>query len=239
MCVLAIAWRTHPRWRMVVAANRDEFHDRPAAPLAQWDTAGVIAGRDLQAGGTWLGVAPPGRFAAVTNLRGFGDPDPARLSRGTLVTDLVAGRGALADPAAADLGSFNPFNAVLVAGDDALFLSNRPAATVRSLAPGYHAMSNGPLDPPWRKTVRLTGVIERWLDDGDDDTAALFDGLRDPLPPGGSADDPSAIFVENPVYGTRCSTLVTVDAKGAGMIAERRYDGTGHVTGDSAIRFEW
>ena len=86
MCVAAIAWHAHPRWRLVAIGNRDEYHARPAAPLALWDDgSGIIAGRDLVGGGAWLGVSEAGRFVLITNRRGFGDPDPARRSRGELV----------------------------------------------------------------------------------------------------------------------------------------------------------
>jgi uncharacterized protein with NRDE domain len=231
MCVLAIAWQAHPRWRLVVAANRDEFHDRPAQPLHRWPD-GLIAGRDARAGGTWLAVGAA-RFAAVTNLRGSRAPDPARRSRGALVAGLAT--GAIA-PAAAGLEAYNPFNAVLVDARGPHFLTNRPAKAI-ALAPGLHAMSNGPLDPPWRKTVRLTRVIERWLAAGGGPVEALFDGLRDPAPPAGEQD--AAIFVADPVYGTRCSTVVTIDADGAGAIAERRYDASGATTGETRVDFTW
>ncbi|WEK42092.1 MAG: NRDE family protein [Candidatus Sphingomonas colombiensis] len=235
MCVLAIAWRIHPRWKLVVAANRDEFHDRPADALHRWEGEDIIAGRDIKAGGTWLAVSGKGRFAAVTNVRGYGDPDPALSSRGALVTGLAVGT----IPALDRLSGFNPFNAVLVDNDDARFLSNRPAPVSRPLAPGLHAMSNGPLDPPWRKTIRLSNAIERWLADATHDREALFAGLRDTSPPSGDPDDPAPIFVESPVYGTRCSTIVLVDASDKGMIVERRFDRDGRAVGDTAISFDW
>src|SRR3546814_7425922 len=88
MCVLAFAWRAHPHWPLIAAGNRDELHARPAQPLARWDRPDhLLAGRDLQSGGTWLGVSEQGRFAVVTNLRGYGAPEPGRASRGALVTD--------------------------------------------------------------------------------------------------------------------------------------------------------
>lgn len=237
MCVLAIAWRVHPGWNLVVAANRDESHDRPAEPLHRWDDGEIIAGRDTKGGGTWLAVSEQGRFAAVTNAHGYGGPDPSLASRGALVTDLA--RGIV--PPIDGLDGFNPFNAVTIGHDDALFLSNRPKSLCYPLSRGLHAMSNGPLDPPWRKTVRLSAVIESWLAGDDHDPEALFEGLRDTSPPSGAPDDPAPIFVENPVYGTRCSTIVLVDAKNHGFIVERSFDRLGHATGDVAIpfRFRW
>lgn len=238
MCVLAIAWRADPRWRLVVAANRDEFHDRPAEPLHLWNDMDLIAGRDVRAGGTWLGVSA-GRFAAVTNLRGFGGPDPARASRGTLVSDLATGRGDYGSIRAALAGDFNPYNAIMVDDGGAHFLSNRPQPDAFALTPGFHAMSNGPLDPPWRKTLRLRSVIEAWLVEATDDPARLLDGLRDPSPPVDAADDPAAIFVDHPVYGTRCSTVVTVDSDGQGTIIERRFDANAEITAETRIAFAW
>lgn len=237
MCVLAIAWEAHPRWRLVVAANRDEFHDRPAEPLHRWADADLIAGRDVRAGGTWLGISA-GRFAAVTNLRGFSGPDPARASRGALVENLATGCGDYGSVATALEGDFNPYNAIVVDATGAHFLSNRPQADAFALAPGFHAMSNGPLDPPWRKTVRLRDVIEAWLGTSGD-PAMLLDGLRDPNPPAGDGDDPTAIFVDNPVYGTRCSTIVAIDRDGSGTIIERRFASDTAVTGETALAFAW
>src|SRR5438093_10047665 len=115
MCILALAWQAHPRWHLVVAGNRDELHARPSAPLARWDQPEhVIAGRDLKSGGTWLGVSEQGRMAVVTNLRGYGNPEPDRASRGALVTDVLSGDGRYADPSGAKLSDFNPFNLILV-----------------------------------------------------------------------------------------------------------------------------
>src|SRR5574338_934087 len=114
MCVLAFAWRAHPRWLLVAAGNRDELHARHAQPLARWDQPDhLLAGRDTQSGGTWLGVSEQGRFAVVTNLRGYGAPEPDRPSRGVLVTDLRSRKGLYADPRDAELSDFNPFNLIV------------------------------------------------------------------------------------------------------------------------------
>lgn len=239
MCILALAWQAHPHWQLVVAANRDEYHDRAAAPMARWGADDVIAGRDLQAGGTWLGVSEGGRFAAVTNLRGFDTLDPAPASRGSLVANLVAGKGVYADPDLDSLALFNPFNAIAISPGGALHLSNRPQSIRQSLSPGLHGMSNGPLDPPWHKTARLTRQIEQWLGDPAATAETLLTALRDPKQPTGEPGDTSAIFVNNAVYGTRCSTVVMVDHAGVGTIIERRYDPAGQPVGDVTIPFRW
>jgi len=243
MCVLALAWRAHPRWWLVAAGNRDERHERPALPLARWNApAGVIAGRDVPGGGTWLGIGAR-RFVVVTNLHGFGPPDPAKASRGALVRDLLAG----AEAVAIDAGAFNPFNLIAIDDDRAAYWTNRPEAARVTLALGMHGLSNGAGDMPWPKTRQLQAAVADWLAAGEESHEALFAGLRDERRPAGAvvaAGDErepvgSPVFIRNPVYGTRCSTVVTVDAAGAGVIAERRFDAAGAVTGETRLGFRW
>jgi uncharacterized protein with NRDE domain len=251
MCVLALAWKAHPRWLLVMAGNRDELHERPATPLARWARPGqVIAGRDLLSGGTWTGVSDRGRFAVVTNLRGYGAPQPDRVSRGRLVTDLLAGEGRYADADAADLADFNPFNLIVADRDRALFLSNRPEPIRSPLAPGLYGLSNGALDEPWPKTLRVKEMLLDWIVGGPRGPAALLGGLgEDRLPDAGLApaspsDVPqeptlSPVFIRHPVYGTRCSTIVAIDRDGRGEIIERRYAPDGTATGETRLDFAW
>lgn len=249
MCVAAFAWQAHPRWLIVAVGNRDEFHKRPAAPLAAWDN-GVLAGRDLRSGGTWLGVSPAGRFALVTNLRGFGGPDPACASRGALVTDSLTGEGRYADPAAAPLQDFNPFNLILADREQAWFLSNRPEDIRTHLAHGIYGLSNGALDEPWPKTLQLKGALLDWLNAGAQDFAPLFAALRDEhladigVHPREPSDVPreapeTPVFIRDPVYGTRCSTVVAIDRDGNGMIVERRFTAEGAAAGETRLAFTW
>lgn len=251
MCVAAFAWRAHPDWLLVAIGNRDEYHDRPAAPLARWgDASGIIAGRDMRSGGTWLGVSQHGRFTLVTNRRGFGEPDPALASRGALVTDILAGSGAHADPRTVRLDAFNPFNLIVADRQEAGFLANRPEEIRSRLAHGIYGLSNGALDEPWPKTLHLKGALLDWLNTGDDDEAALFTALASRAIPDLSihpaqASDISAEardtapFIRHPVYGTRCSTIVAIDAAGRGTIAERRFDAEGIETGRTRLEFHW
>ena len=150
MCVVALAWRIHPDWPLILVGNRDEFHARASAALASWDDgSGIVAGRDLKAGGTWLGAhRPSGRVVVVTNVRGA-MPDPAKESRGAMVADMLRGDGRFADPAAADLDRFNAFNLFAVDGS-ARLLTNRPNARVVPLEAGVHALANEPIDSPAR-----------------------------------------------------------------------------------------
>jgi uncharacterized protein with NRDE domain len=251
MCVLALAWRAHPRWRLVVAANRDELHARPAETLGRWSRPDhLLAGRDLQSGGTWLGVSEHGRFAAVTNLRGYGVPEPDRASRGALVTDLLVGEGRYADARDADMADFNPFNLIVVDGDGARFLSNRPGAIRSRLAPGFYGLSNGALDEPWPKTMQLKANLLDWIVNEGAPPEALLDGLREErLPevgvrPAVASDVPqeptlSPIFIRHPAYGTRCSTVVAIDDRGQGVVIERRYTPAGAADGETVLRFCW
>ena len=248
MCVLALAFDEHPRWRLVLAGNRDELHARPAGPLGRWDGSGrVLAGRDLQSGGTWLGVSEEGRLAVVTNLRGFGAPEPGRPSRGLLLRDLLAGDGEFAEPSDEDLDGFNPFNLFALMDGALMFWSNRPAPERRRLGPGLYGASNGPLDAPWPKTVRLKAALGDWLAADGERPEALLHALRDDQPPPAEAGPPSdapeppqtPVFIRNLVYGTRCSTVVAIDRDGRGRIIERRYDAEAAVTGETQLEFGW
>jgi uncharacterized protein with NRDE domain len=249
MCVAAFAWQAHSRWLLVAAGNRDEFHERPAAPLAEWDN-GVLAGRDLKSGGAWLGVSRAGRFALVTNLRGYGMADPDRASRGRLVSDLLTGSGTYADPASAPLQHFNPFNLLLADRGRAQFLSNRPDDLRTTLAHGIYGLSNGALDEPWPKTLQLKAALLDWLNEDGEDFTPLFLSLRsDTLPdigvhPREPSDVPleapeTPVFIRNAAYGTRCSTVVAIDRAGIGTIIERRFTPHGHGDGETRLSFAW
>lgn len=234
-----------------MAGNRDELHARPAQPLARWDRPDhLLAGKDLQSGGTWLGVSEQGRFAVITNLRGYGAPEPGHVSRGALVTDLLAGEGHFADPREADLAGFNPFNLIVADREQAHFLSNRPETVRSNLASGIYGLSNGTLDEPWPKTMRLKEILLDWIVRDVADPRVLLDGLReDSLPdvglrsaaPSDVAQEPplSPIFIRNPVYGTRCSTVVAIDDEGHGTIIERRYTAAGEAAGETELSISW
>ena len=248
MCVLALAFEQHPRWRLVAAGNRDELHARPAAPLHRWNEPGhVLAGQDLQSGGTWMGVSEEGRLAVVTNLRGFGPPAVDSPSRGLLLRDLLAREGRFARPSDADLEPFNPFNLIALVDGELWFASNRPAVDRRALPAGLYGLSNGPLDAPWPKTERLKAHLGDWIAAGTAAPEALLETLRDHEPPAVQAGPPSdapeppqtPIFVRNPVYGTRCSTVVAIGHDGHGVIVERRYDSEGRMSGETSLGFTW
>ena len=229
MCVVALAHRVHPDWPLILIGNRDEFHERPAAPLAEWDDgSGIVAGRDLQAGGTWLGMhRPSGRVVVVTNVRGA-LPDPAKDSRGALVVDMLRGEGRFAVPAAADLDRFNAFNLFTADGDTARLLTNRPVPSILSLEAGFHALANEPADRPCPRAERLRAALAAVAETGSDP-----EGLLDTL----TAESDPALFLRGEVYGTRASTLVAVSAAGDVHMVERRYAKGGRPAGTTALDF--
>jgi uncharacterized protein with NRDE domain len=242
MCVLALAWKPNPRWHLVVAANRDELHCRAAVPLARWDhPRQVLAGRDLLSGGTWMGVSEEGRFAAVTNVRGYGALASDRESRGQLVLDLLTGASREIDEQFA--ADFNPFNVIVVARGTAAFAASQPSFQVRTLDPDVYGLSNGELDESWPKTMRVRSGLREWLEGGTDRPAELLERLAEgsSAVPDDSVREPhlSPVFMRDRRYGTRCSTIVAVDAKGQGTIVERRYSADAQVTGETTLRFTW
>jgi uncharacterized protein with NRDE domain len=232
MCVAAIAWAKGPRWQLVAIGNRDEFHGRTAAALGRWTDGRILAGRDLEAGGTWLGVSE-GRFGLVTNLRTPGYPRSELASRGALVTDWLRGHAPKPAP------EMNPFNLWLADRSKLMVVTNQPVWEVLELDPGIHGLSNGAHRDRWFKTARLESALGQWLEsDGGTDT--LFGALRDETPETADPEDVySPVFIRNPTYGTRCSTVVTVDAMGRGRIAERSFDSTGVQTGEVVLEFSW
>lgn len=249
MCVVAFALNTHPRWRLVLAGNRDEFHARPTAALAHWDDApGIAAGRDLEAGGTWLGVDARGRCALVTNVRDFSRPQDG-LSRGLLASDYLRGDDdalARAHDLVANAGGYRPFNLLLVDPQACAWVGNLPRVRMAAPADGVHVLSNAELDTPWPKAARLGERLRDWLEHGADGFAALFDALADDtrypdalLPDTGIGLERerwlSSAFIRGEDYGTRASTVVALDHDGGGMIVERRWGPMGIALGETRL----
>ncbi|WP_125076455.1 NRDE family protein [Pseudoxanthomonas sp. SGT-18] len=251
MCVVAFAWDAHPRWRLVLAGNRDEFHARPTAALARWEDApGIVAGRDLEAGGTWLGVDDAGRCALVTNVRDLRAPQDG-LSRGLLASDWLRGSQD-ADDASRDLleraGTYRPFNLLLADRRHCTWTSNRPAPRRAVVGPGVHTLSNAALDSTWPKAMALGSRLQAWLDAGGDggNLAPLFDALADDrihpdeaLPDTGIGLERerwlSAAFIRGAEYGTRASTVVLLARDGGGLIVERRWGPMGAALGETRM----
>ena len=252
MCLLVLAWKHHPRYRLILAGNRDEFHDRAAAPLGWWqDDARILAGRDLKAGGAWLGVARSGRFGVVTNYRDLQAPVEGAPTRGGLVPRFLTGATSpkeFLDDLRGAAPRYSGFN-LLVGGTRALYyFSNRGPNAPTALAPGVYGLSNHLLDTPWPKLTRTRERFERVLAEPDVSPEDLFGMLadRDPapsqqLPSTGLPEDwervVSSPFIVNERYGTRCSSVLLVERTGRTVLTERRFDAQGVQTGTS--RFEY
>jgi uncharacterized protein with NRDE domain len=251
MCLVLLALDSHPEYSLIVAANRDEFYDRPTAPADFWaDAPSVLAGRDLKAGGTWLGIDRHGRFAAVTNYRQGQRESPAARSRGHLVSDfLIRDVGALehVERVRAERDLYNGFN--LIAGDPwgVFYFSNRQGR-VRHLAPGMYGLSNHLLDTPWPKVAATKTAFGALLKDRAPElTAELFTLLSDRnrpadalLPSTGVGAEwerlLSSAFIASDDYGTRSSTLVLIGRDGSIDFVERSFGPRG-VAG-AETRFE-
>lgn len=239
MCLILLAIKSHPSYKLIIAANRDEYYERPTAAADFWaDNPDILAGKDLRAGGTWLGITRKGRIGAITNYR-----DPASLkkgspSRGNLVRDYLTGRKNPVDFLAGlgkNAGRHNGFN--LIVGDkDALYwYSNRGEGT-RYLTPGIYGLSNHLLDTPWPKVTRAKEIFKKLLTNKKDPSPdALFTILADQTTP----DDKSLpdtgvglewermlspIFITSKIYGTRSSTLIMIDKSNRVTFMERSFD---------------
>ena len=249
MCLVAFAWNVHPRWRLVLAGNRAEFHARPTAPLVAWPDNGVMAGRDLRSGGTWVGLGPRGRVAVITNVRDGLPPAFAGPSRGALPVDFLSGEApanAHAAALAAAAGDYAPFNLVLADTEACAYVGNHPASGAHAIAPGVHGLSNGAFDAPWPKTRRLRDALQAWLAADNGDLTPLWQALADKrlapdaeLPETGVGLDLerrlSPAFIRGRDYGTRASTLVLVGHDGQSRIHERRFGPDGVFEGETVL----
>ena len=257
MCLIAFAWSSHRRYPLVLIANRDELHSRPAA-AAGFDPAAaqVYGGRDLERGGGWLQVSTQMRLATVTNVRaGPGAPEAAR-SRGWLVREFVRGDSEAVEYAAALEGiaaEHGRFNLLLWDGAELVFASNHPRPTHSLVSPGLHAMSNGAFDAPWPKSGHATRALDAWLASaqsgwekiGQAALTPLFHALADTtaapdehLPDTGVGlaleRALSPPFVSGERYGTRCSSVVLIGHDHF-VFAERRFGPNAAPAGESLV----
>ena len=229
MCLIAFAYHVHPDYRLILAANRDEFYERPTAPLDLWqDHPTILAGRDLQQQGTWMGITPTGRIAAITNYRDPQNIKSGAPSRGHLVSNFLL----TATPPDLYLASiqrsaelYNGFN--LIVGDTTgLFYFSNHAGAVQKLEPGIHGLSNHLLDTPWPKVERCKQRLGEIIQtSGSISEDRIWELLKDQTPapddrlPDTGVDRAweralSPIFIASPGYGTRCSSIITINRQG-------------------------
>ena len=217
MCLIAFQWQPEGPVPLILAGNRDEFYARPTAPMAWWAGGRILAGKDLKASGTWLGVAKDGRFAALTNFRDPRLTKTDRASRGQLPVRFLEGNAAVGtflEQLRGEVDQYNPFNLLLFDGLDLLAYESRHDRIV-PFAPGIHAVSNGDFDGPWPKVEALKAGLASALED--DEALLNLLGEAQPFPDdrlpstGVSIEwerSLSPAFVRSPTYGTRASAVV-------------------------------
>ena len=251
MCLILMAWRVHAEFPIVIAANRDEFHRRPTAAAQWWpDRPRLLAGRDLQAGGTWLGITADGQIAALTNYRDPRQIKPLAPSRGELVLQVLESRAGIAARLSRlqTVGAqYSGFNLLCTDGRE-LGVYESVADSARLLAPGIYGLSNHLLDTPWPKVQRAKSQLAQAIGSLPDETA-LLELLCDDSVPG---DDElprtgvslewerllSSAFIATGDYGTRSSTVIRVAANGSATFREWTWRTDGSAGGQVAYQFE-
>lgn len=249
MCLLVFAIGQSTEYPLILAGNRDEFHSRPAEDANWWgDKPDIVGGRDLEAGGSWLALHRDGRFATVTNYRDAERPKPGLRSRGHLVSGFLESAMAPLDYLeGVDGSAYAGFNLIVGDGVNVAYLSNRDGG-LRELSAGVYGLSNSLLDGRWEKVERskqgLSSLLER--DAVFEKTLLELLGDREPGPADAAeakrlgeaaAAAISAPFIVMPEYGTRCSTVVTMDDKSRWRLLERRFDAQGDAVGESRFSF--
>lgn len=253
MCLILFSWDNHPKYKLILAANRDEFYERPTDKLNKWrDYTGVLAGRDLTCGGTWMGIHEKNRFTALTNYR-----DPTRIlkdapSRGDLTTDFLVSNDSPSgyfSEKESKLNQYNGFN-LLVGDFNQLGYFNNVDNQYQKLSPGTYGLSNALLNTPWPKLQKAKNAFEQVVSAESPDVHQLYKIMQDST----LADDDalpetgvpyewekaiSAIFIETETYGTCCSTVLTVTHKGHGEIREWSYPVGNRKEAEVVMQFDW
>ena len=248
MCLILLSYKQHQEYTLILAANRDEFYARPTLPASRWPE-GLVAGKDLKAGGTWMGVHPDGRFGMVTNYRDPASEKPQALSRGNVVVNYLAGEhepeGYL-EGLHSKAEAYNGYNTLLGSPESLWYYSNKEQR-IKEVQPGLYGLSNHLLDTAWPKVVRgkklLASVLREPLLNSEalfeilkDDTVAPDDQLPETGVPLEWERTLSAMFIQSPQYGTRCSTILTIGRSGELAFHERTYPTDGDLP--STISFE-
>lgn len=241
MCLILIAYQTSKKYPIILAANRDEFHARPTAAMQYWeDNPDILAGKDLEQGGTWFGVHKTGKFAGLTNYRNPSENKAHAPSRGRIIPDFLESSAPCESyftDQAGQMAGYNGFNLLFGSLDHLFWFSNITGQT-QAIPPGVHGLSNKDLNTPWPKVTKGIQQLENAVNHGFT-TDDLFEVLKDTA----KVDDPllpdtgvgiewerrlSPIFIQSPVYGTRSSTLMLIRPDGAGQIIERTYTDHGN-----------
>lgn len=252
MCLVAFSYRQHSHYDLIFVANRDEFYERPTRAAQFWEEhPGILAGKDLKAGGTWMGINRAGEFSALTNVR---DPDMKKEdppSRGRLVLEYLAGPdepGCYLQKIDREADRYDGFN-LLTGTPDSLFYYSNKTRSVQQLESGLYGLSNHLLNTPWPKVTRAKKELSKQLASSSIDEEALFELLKDDslapeteLPDTGIPKEleraVSPVFIRTERYGTRCSTLLLIDKNGEVTFEERRFK-PGSTKLSEASRYEF
>jgi len=252
MCLIVFAYKYHPEYPFILAGNRDEFHQRSTQKLHIWETTPKIAaGKDLKAGGTWLGINQYGKIAALTNHRDLSNIKENATSRGHIITDFLKSdlsTDQQLKDIASDSSKYNGFNLIAGTVDDLYFLSNH-SNEFHKIKPGLYGISNASLNTPWPKTNTALEHFTTALNDRSPDETVIFDFLKNTdrypdrlLPKTGLAPElekaVSSVFILTEDYGTRSSALLMIDNKGDVNFTEKTYlPGTTEVTNTEKLHF--
>jgi uncharacterized protein with NRDE domain len=252
MCLAVFSYKSDPDFPLIFASNRDEFYERPAQPATFWyDNPKLLAGRDLKAGGTWMGLTKDYRFAALTNYRDLNNIQKNAPSRGDIVTDFLNSQKNAPEfmknlKSTAD--RYNGFNLIAGTVDDLWYFNNQDFS-IRKLEPGVHSLSNALLNTPWPKTEKAEKLFRRVMQNGGASETELFELLRDgerfppeQLPSTGLSPEMekivSSIFITSKNYGTRCSTVIKANPEDETHFIEKTYEpDTQKVMNTARFRF--
>jgi uncharacterized protein with NRDE domain len=249
MCLIVFSWHAHPVYRLVLAANRDEYHARPTRDAHWWpDRQHVLAGRDLQAGGTWLAVSRKGRFATVTNYREMQRSTGRLRSRGEIVSRFIGSDTGPNDFVSSVDGAIYAGYSLLAANRQQMVYSSNRSRDPSVLDPGVYGLSNADLDEAWPKVLRSRDALKRLVDHGTVDETSLMRLLADrtpaPVDEIASSELPfplaralSAPFIVAGEYGTRCSTTLLWSYDDEVEFCERNFDSSGELAGTRRFRF--
>jgi uncharacterized protein with NRDE domain len=238
MCLIFLSIQDHPRYKLIVAANRDEFYQRRTAAAAYWnDHPEILGGRDLEAQGTWMAMNKNGRIAMVTNYRDLRNLKSVAPSRGALVTDYLletSSPESYLNNVASKGHEYNGYN-LIVGSPEELWYNSNYKQGVEQLSPGLHGLSNHLLDTPWPKVERGLEKMKKLVTANEISSAQLFEVLfDDAIAPDNRLPDTgiglereralSSMFIKSPGYGTRCSTVILIDQNNSVQFSERVYD---------------
>jgi len=245
MCLIVFAKDVHPKYKLIFAANRDEFYNRPSEQAEFWtEYPDLLAGKDLQAGGTWLGITKQGRFAAITNFRDLKNLKTNAPSRGKLTLDFLTSDISPTDYYAKlkpNLNNYNGFNLLLGTIDELFYFSNMIDG-LKKIETGIHGISNAILDTPWPKVKKGKQDLQKLLQQDEIHAFEVIDILKnsttakdEELPDTGVGLELermlSPIFIKSEKYGTRCSSVVMVDNNNNVKFVEKFFfDGIGHFS---------